>query len=461
MRHSYVPAPFSIFRHVRKLMPGTFLTVPANGVPAVEKPYWSLADVAADGIARPDPRPVEAQAAALDTLICNTVEDCMVSDVPLGIFLSGGIDSSLVTAAMVRAGGQVRSFSLGFPAAGFDEAPYAAAIARHLGTDHTEFYVDGQTALDAVPEMASVYDEPFADSSQIPTWLISRLARRDVTVALTGDGGDELFAGYRRYWSTNRMWRLLASVPLPVRRLAARFVGLVPEPVFASIVARLTDSSPGPRRRLDSRRTAAEVLAAPDREALFRRVVSHWNDPADIVPIAESRSLLWGGALGERFGDFSQWMQVMDGLTYLPDDILVKVDRAAMSVSLETRAPLLDPRIAEAAWRLPQAEKLGAGSGKLMLRRILARHVPPALFERPKTGFGVPLADWLRGPLREWAEALLDPARLHADGLLNSDAVTALKDAHMTGLADHGARLWNVLMLHGWLDNRHRRTSDA
>ncbi|MEQ9350925.1 MAG: asparagine synthase (glutamine-hydrolyzing), partial [Alphaproteobacteria bacterium] len=344
MRHNYVPAPGTIFRHVRKLMPGTFLTVAADGRAATERPYWSLADVAADGIARPDPRPVEAQAAALDALIGEVVADCMVSDVPLGVFLSGGIDSSLVAAAMTRTGGPVRSFSLGFSESGFDEAPHAAAIARHLGTDHTELYVDGTSALDAVPAMARVYDEPFADSSQIPTWLISRLARRDVTVALTGDGGDEVFAGYRRYWSARRMWRLLASVPLPVRRLAARFVGLVPEPLFRALVGRLSDHTAGPRRRLDSRRTAAEVLATPDREALFRRIVSHWNDPSEIAPAAEARGLLWDRALGERFDDYGDWMQVMDSLTYLPDDILVKVDRAAMSVALETRVPLLDRR---------------------------------------------------------------------------------------------------------------------
>ena len=458
LRHNCIPAPRSIYRNIRKLRPGGWLVVDADGRQE-EGIYWNLAKVA--GQARRASHELDDGQATdrLEQLLSQSVEGQMVADVPLGAFLSGGVDSSVIVALMARQSTQkVRTFSIGFDEAGFDEGVHAKAVARHLGTDHTELYVTAADALNVIPRLPSLYDEPFADSSQIPTFLVCEMARRHVKVSLSGDGGDELFAGYTRYRIAQDVWGKLSMLPLALRRGLSKAILAVPPGAWHT--AAIAPMALLPRHRRVGNvgdklhKFAASILAADDLGVMYRALVSHWNDPAAVVLGAvEPATLLQDPAVQDVFSDAVERMCLTDQLTYLPDDILVKVDRAAMGVSLETRVPLLDHRLVEFAWQVPMHQKIRGGQTKWLLRQVLYRHVPRHLIERPKQGFGVPLDQWLRGPLRAWAESLLDENRLRQEGFLSPLVIRKAWARHLHGNIANGHRLWSVLMFQAWLDN--------
>ncbi|HYE29633.1 MAG TPA: asparagine synthase (glutamine-hydrolyzing) [Allosphingosinicella sp.] len=458
-RFNYVPAPYSIYSGIAKLPPGSFLTVRAGQAePAITR-YWSAAEVAAEGAADPaDIGPDEA-VDGLERVLSKAVAQQMISDVPLGAFLSGGVDSSTIVALMqAQSSRPVKSFSIGFHERAYNEAEHAASVARHLGTDHTELYLMPEDALAVIPALPSIYDEPFADASQVPTLLVSRLARRQVTVALSGDGGDELFAGYNRYRLAARNWRRIARVPRPVRSAVARgLLALSPERWnrVAGAVAPLLPASARLAVPGEKLHKAAGVLASGSAEELYQGLVSSWRDPAELVVGGAEPPTLGDDATARLSGlGVCERMMALDMLTYLPDDILAKVDRAAMSVSLETRVPMLDHRVVEFAWRLPLDLKLRGGESKWVLRQLLYRHVPRALIERPKMGFGIPIDAWLRGPLRPWAEALIGEERLRREGYFRPGPIRRAWEAHQSGQANMQYHLWAILMFQAWLESR-------
>jgi len=449
MRHNYIPAPRTIYEGVHKLEPGTMLTLPWQGEPRITR-YWDARTVARDGTNLPLEGTDAELIEQLEELLRDAVGRRMIADVPLGAFLSGGVDSSAVVALMQAArSGKVKTFSIGFDIPGFDEAPYAAAVAHHLGTEHTELTVTSNQALDVIPRLPEWYDEPFADSSQIPTYLVSAMTRRHVTVALSGDGGDELFGGYNRYQLTQRFWRALSLMPRAVRKGAAAALTAMSPDRWTSLLSALP-SRLRPPQAGDKVHKVASVLKLDSADAIYRRLVSAW-EPSEIMPhVREPESILDDDKLTTEFSELMSRMQFLDLVTYLPDDILTKVDRASMAVALEARVPLLDHRVVEFAWRLPQAAKVRGGTSKWILRQILYRHVPPALIERPKMGFGIPLGEWLRGPLRDWAETLLDEQRLREAGLLDHAVVRRFWQEHIDGGRNWQYLLWNVLMLESW-----------
>lgn len=462
LRHNAIAAPYSIYEGIFKLTPGTILTVSMTRPEPVVHTYWSAANVARSGIAQAFSGSTSEAIEGLDTVLRQAVRGQMVADVPLGAFLSGGIDSSLVVALMqAQASSPVKTFSIGFEEQAYNEADYAKAVARHLGTDHTELYVSAREAMDVIPCLPDIYDEPFSDQSQIPTYLVSAMARRHVAVSLSGDGGDELFCGYERYQaaaSMTALWAKIAPAPLPLRKLMARGItGLSPQVwdriggVLATALLRRTH----PANLGHKLHKGAGVLSSTSSNALYRSVMSHWHDPAAVVVnghepatvlSADTQSL-------DQLGSIER-MMALDTLSYLPDDILVKVDRAAMAVSLETRAPFLDHRVVEFAWQLPNALKLCDGHSKWVLRQVLYRYVPRALIDRPKMGFAVPVGAWLKGPLREWAEALLDPARLRSEGYFHATAVRNKWNEHLGGTHNWEYHLWDVLMFQVWLEKQ-------
>ena len=449
MRHNYIPAPHTIYEDVYKLEPGTVLTLPWQGEPQISR-FWNARKLARDGGALPLQGTDAELVEQLETLLQDAVGRRMIADVPLGAFLSGGVDSSTVVALMQAArSGKVRTFSIGFDIPGYNEAPQAAAVARHLQTEHTELTVTSKEALDVIPRLPEWYDEPFADSSQIPTHLVSAMTRRHVTVALSGDGGDELFAGYNRYQLTQRFWRTLSLLPRPLRNAAAAALTAVSPDRWTALLAVLPARLRPPQAG-DKMHKAASVLRLDSAGAIYRRLVSHW-EPAEIMPQArEPQSLLDDAALAREFPDVLTRMQFLDLVTYLPDDILTKVDRASMAVALEARVPLLDHRVVEFCWRLPRDAKVRGNVTKWILRQVLYRHVPPALIERPKMGFGIPLGEWLRGPLRAWAEALLEERRLRQAGLLDAAMVRRFWQEHIDGRRNWQYLIWDVLMLEAW-----------
>ena len=484
-RFMYVPAPLSIYDGIYKLPPGCLLTLTAEGlergadlgsVPLLHsgasapssiretggislRPYWSLGDAVATGArAR-----LSDEGEALDALegaLREAVRVQSLADVPLGAFLSGGVDSSTIVALMQQqASRPVRTFTVGFEEAGFDESSHARAVARHLGTDHSELFVTAAEARAVIPLLPVMYDEPFADSSQIPTHLVCRAARQQVTVALSGDAGDELFGGYNRYFWAPRIWSRVARLPYPARQALAAALQSAAPSAWDRLLGRAGVVRPGEKLH----KLGRALRGVRSLDDLYWNLVSEWPDPAGLVVSGE------GGGSGARgAGSISDYpareseiadvldpverMMFRDALGYLPDDILCKVDRAAMAVSLETRVPFLDHRVAELAWRLPVSMKVRGNAGKWALRQILYRHVPRELIERPKAGFALPVGQWLRGPLRDWAEALLDAGRLGREGYLEPGLVRAAWSEHLGGRYDRIPRVWSLLMFQSWLE---------
>jgi asparagine synthase (glutamine-hydrolysing) len=457
MRHNYIPAPHSIYVGIAKLPPGCLLTVSTQQRDAKMQPYWSALQVIADGKARPFIGSASDAVSALESLLKDAVRQQMVADVPLGAFLSGGVDSSTVVALMqAQSSRPVRTFSIGFEQDLYNEAQYAKAVAQYLGTDHTEMYVSAQDALNVIPLLPAMYDEPFADSSQIPTHLVSRIARQHVTVSLSGDAGDELFCGYTRYVLGERVWRRLSRLPMPLRRgVAAILTRLSPQTLNALIqpVQGLFPVSHRLTNWGDKIHKGANVLSSRTSAELYRGLVSHWDDPAAVVLRSTEPPTAVTDASAKLSGlsDVEQMMAI-DLVSYLPDDILCKVDRAAMSVSLESRVPFLDHRVVEFAWQLPQDYKLRDGVSKWALRAVLYKYVPKALIERPKMGFGVPIDHWLRGPLREWAESLLNEVRLRREGYFDPTPIRRYWDEHQSGRRNWQYHLWDVLTFQAWLE---------
>ncbi len=450
LRFGYVPAPHSIYRDTFKLEPGALLTITGANEPRIER-YWDLRTIVAERPSMPAGDEID-QLAELETVLRRAVRNEMVSDVPLGAFLSGGIDSSLVTALMqAQSPRPVRTFSIGFSERGYDEAGHAKRVADHLGTEHTEFYVEDAVARAVIPQLPEWYDEPFADSSQIPTQVVSRLARQHVTVALSGDGGDELFGGYTRHRWAERAESARAFLPQPLRRALGHAIEAIPSTAVSTTLRAL----PERLRPLHAEQRLAKIaafLGEADAGGIYRRVVSLWPEPDEVVPGAsEPRDLLWDKRVADLCPNVTERMMLLDALTYLPDDILTKVDRASMAVALEVRVPLLNHRVVELAWRLPLTMKLRHGTSKWALRQILYRHVPAGLIDRPKQGFSVPLAQWLRGPLLAWADDLLSPATLAGSGWLAPQPILVRWREHRQGVRDWSQSLWAVLMLQSWL----------
>ncbi|MEA2927306.1 MAG: hypothetical protein QOI46_4690 [Alphaproteobacteria bacterium] len=451
LRHAYIAQPRTIYREAEKLAPGHILTLRGGSTPS-PKCFWDLRGIAAAGQRRNDPVPDPREAAdRLDALLRDSVKLRMIADVPLGAFLSGGIDSSTVVALMqAQSTRSVKTFSIGFHESGYDEAQCAKQVAAHLGTDHTEFYVEPRHALDVIPHLADWFDEPFADPSQIPTYLVSELTRKHVTVALSGDGGDELFAGYNRYVWAERLARAVNLVPRPLRGAsAAALRALAPQSwnrLFGFVPAAWRPALPG-----DKLHKITTLLDNPQPDAIYRRLVSQWERPEEVAAAGrEPRGPLWDPTIAHDFPDLVPRMQLLDMITYLPDDILTKVDRATMAVGLEGRVPLLDHRVVAYSWSLPLEFKLRGGRSKWLLRQVLDRYVPRSLIDRPKMGFGVPIDAWLRGPLREWAESLLAPARLASDGFVRVEPVRRAWREHLEGSRNWQYPLWTVLMLQAW-----------
>jgi asparagine synthase (glutamine-hydrolysing) len=477
MRFMYVPAPRSIYQGIFKLEPGCLLKVrgtpPSAAPPQPLRPgstwggvsmqrWWSLSEIVEAGARNPITDEAEA-ISTLEAQLHEAVRLQSLADVPLGAFLSGGVDSSAIVALMQQQSTRpIKTFTVGFQEAGFDESPHARAVAQHLGTEHTGLMVTAAEAQAVIPHLPTMYDEPFADSSQIPTHLVCSAARQQVTVALSGDAGDELFGGYNRYFWGPRIWNRLAWLPYPVRQALGKAIGAVPVARWDDLGRPLNALLPkahGIARAGDkAHKLAARLRGVRNLDDFYLSLVSEWLDPAAVVKVdAGTVQELPSGlaaplpAAAADAGPLR--MMFRDSLTYLPDDILCKVDRAAMATSLETRVPFLDHRVAELAWRLPLHMKIRGNQGKWALRQVLYRHVPRELIERPKAGFAIPVGQWLRGPLRDWAESLLDAQRLQAEGYFHPEPIRARWTEHLSGQRDHTSSLWAVLMFQAWLES--------
>lgn len=456
MRHNYIPAPHSIYQGIQKLQPGNLLTVSLEQREPKIEAFWSLAKVAHDGIRAPIQVSPQEMTDQLEDLLKSAVLNQMISDVPLGAFLSGGIDSSTIVALMqVQSSRPVKTFTIGFNEDDYNEAVHAKAVARHLGTDHTEMYVTPHQAMEVIPKLPSLYCEPFADSSQIPTFLVSQLARQKVTVALSGDAGDELFAGYNRYVLANKLWEKVSKFPHGLRALGSSAISSLSPTVWNSLLKPVQTLLPSSLRQAnigDKLHKGAGVLGVRTIDELYLGLVTLWEPQDLVIGANEPNTCLRGEPLSLHGLDAVQRMMLLDAITYLPDDILVKVDRAAMGVSLEGRVPFLDHRVVEFAWKIPQSMKLRDGVGKWILRQVLYRHVPKELIERPKMGFGVPIDKWLRGPLKDWAEDLLDESRLRQEGYFNPVPIRTKWLEHLSGKRNWQYHLWTVLMFQAWLE---------
>ena len=483
LRFMVVPAPRSIHKEVYKLEPGCMLTVlgtPPSSAPAepLRPPtvyqtislqrWWSLKEVVESGARNQLTDEVEA-VDELETRLKQAVRLQSLADVPLGAFLSGGVDSSAIVALMQQqASRPVKTFTVGFEESGFDESPYARAVARHLGTDHAELFVTAAEAQRVIPSLPTMYDEPFADSSQIPTHLVCRAAREHVTVALSGDAGDEIFGGYNRYFWSPRIWNLLTRLPFPMRSALGAAITTVPEAGWDMLSQPVNALLPGgqgiARVGEKAHKLARRLRGVRGMDDLYLSLVSEWQDPGAIVrgesgPVREPLSLLADPLPDHGVNQNQLYMMYRDSMTYLPDDILCKVDRAAMAISLETRVPFLDHRVAELAWRMPLGMKIRGGQGKWVLRQVLNRHVPQELIDRPKVGFGIPLGQWLRGPLRPWAESLLDENRLSTEGYFHASPIRKNWAEHLAGRSDRSSSLWPILMFQAWLEAQDRNLS--
>ena len=455
LRHGYIPAPCSIYQGIHKLSPGHFLRFrQTSGKPEeVISPYWQLKDVIEKARHNPFDGDENEAVQELERLLDQSLQGQMVADVPLGAFLSGGYDSSTVVSLMqARSTRPVKTFTIGFHEKRYNEAEHAKTVARHLGTEHTELYVTPEDAMKVIPRLPLMWDEPFSDSSQIPTFLVSELTRRHVTVSLSGDGGDELFFGYRRYFNGWRIWRVLRRVPNPVRRMIALAMEKLPGRSLENGMRFLPKRFQVPQLayRLPN---LAEIVSQRSGASFYRRLVSHAKDPAALVLGGSEPETIFDchGKMVD-LPDFREYMMYMDAISYLPDDILVKVDRATMAVSLEARVPLLDHRLVEFAWRLPMRFKYRNGQGKWLLRQVLYRYVPREIMDRPKMGFGVPIKHWLRGSLRDWGEALLDENRLRREGFFHPGPIRKMWREHLEGRFPWHYYLWDFLMFQAWLD---------
>jgi asparagine synthase (glutamine-hydrolysing) len=451
LRYNYVPAPLCIWQGISKLPPAHFVEIDGCGTLArAPQAYWDFATISRAAARAPLPD-TPSLVDDLESLLKDAISRRMVADVPLGAFLSGGIDSSTIVALMQAQSSQpIRTFTIGFHEREYDEAAQAKAVAAHLGTDHTELYVSPADALAVIPRLPKIWDEPFSDSSQIPTYLLSELTRRHVTVSLSGDAGDELFGGYNRYFLGMRIWNTMRMMPYGVRRLIASSISAPSAGRVAAYVAGLF-----PRIQslhlADRMPKVGQVLSERSPESFYRRLVSHFTEPEQVVLGGFEENGMFG-AEAPSFPDFRQSMMYVDTLTYLPDDILVKVDRASMAVGLEGRIPFLDHRVVEFAWRLPMSAKIRNGKGKHILREVLHRYVPREMVDRPKMGFGVPIDTWLLGPLRGWCEALLDERRLRDEGYFDVKIVRRLWEEYISGKRRWHYYLWDVLMFQAWLE---------
>ena len=456
MRHNYVPAPYSIYQGIKKLPPAHFVVIHEAGS-RVSEPhcYWSLAEVAEQGAAIQDEADSKRLIDELDALLRDSVRSRMTADVPLGAFLSGGFDSTMVVALMQSQSTRpVKTFTIGFHEQEYNEALHAKAVAKHLGTDHTELYVTPGEAMAVIPRLPTIWDEPFSDSSQIPTLLVSELARKHVTVSLSGDGGDELFCGYSRYPQGYQIWRKLQWLPVSMRQLIGSLMRVFPGAPLEYLLGFLPKRFQVPHLA-DRLPKLAEVVEEKSAESYYQRLISHWKEPDRLVlGAAEPQTIFDRPEQHPELADFREKMMYLDSMTYLPDDILTKVDRASMAVSLEARVPLLDHRVVEFAWKVPMSFKYRDGKGKWLLRDVLYRYVPRELMERPKMGFGVPIEHWLRGPLRDWGEELLSGRRLREEGFFDPVPIRKMWQEHVSGARRWHYYLWDVLMFQAWLETQ-------
>lgn len=462
LRYACVPGPHSIYQGVFKLPPAGHLALPGDlkqaQVSLLDRVriYWSLRDVAQRGVQQPLQLHERDAVDELERVLSEAVAQRMIADVPVGAFLSGGIDSSTVVALMQKCSSRpVSTFTIGFREAGYNEAECAKQVAQHLGTDHHELYLTPGDAQDVLPRLSEIYDEPFADISQIPTLLVSRFTRGHVKVALSGDGGDESFAGYNRHVIGPRLWGVVGYCPGAIRRSCAGLLTSISPDRWDHGFERVNPWLPGWARRPtpgEHLHKLADLLATDRSEDLFERLVSHWTDPSSLVIGAHETQVSGDYGLDLDLGGLTHCMMYHDSSRYLPDDILVKVDRASMAVSLEVRAPLLDPRVVALAWRLPRSMKIRGGRGKWILRELLARHVPLKLVDRPKQGFTVPVDRWLREPLRDWAEDMLGAERLRREGVFEPEPIRRAWEEHSAGKRNRGRQLWCVLMFQAWLE---------
>ena len=438
LQYNYIPAPYSIYKNIEKLPAGSYVQIQANDTRhTIEiKKYWDLKAVMQKGLDQPFQGNALEAANLLEQKIVHSISEQMLADVPLGAFLSGGVDSSTVVALMQSQSTKpIKTFAIGFNERGYNEAEFAKEVARHLGTEHTELYVSAEDALSVIAKLPKIYCEPFADSSQIPTFLVMQMAKQHVTVALSGDAGDELFGGYNAYQMAAKVWKSVSRLPYPLREIATQILGKIPTP--------------------QKIQKLIYVLPAQNREEFYQLLVTHWKIPTNVVKGAQTVSTVFNTPnQWVKTDDFEQWMMAIDTSQYMVDDILVKVDRAAMANSLETRVPMLDHRVVEFAWQLPLDFKIKNGVGKSVLREVLYRHVPRELIERPKKGFSIPLAQWLRGPLREWAENLLSEQRLLVEDYFYVEPIRKIWQEHLSGKQDHATRLWSILMFQAWLDEQ-------
>ena len=455
MRHNTVPTPWSIYKGINKLPPAHYVIIRKGGA-SVSEPqcYWDLAKIATNSRAESEGTPEELTD-ELNNLLLDAVGRRMAADVPLGAFLSGGFDSTTVAALMqAQSARPVKTFTIGFHEKGYNEAVYAKAVAKHLGTDHTELYVTPEEAMAVIPRLPTLWDEPFSDSSQIPTLLVSQLARQHVTVSLSGDGGDELFCGYNRYTQGYQVWQKLRWLPAPLRHMLGWLLQATPGAALEHLVRFLPKRFQVPHLA-DRLPKLADIVKEGSGESYYHRLVSHWKNPASVVlGGVEPQTLFDTPQRVPEFSDLRERMMYLDSLTYLPDDILTKVDRASMAVSLEARVPLLDHRLVEFSWKVPMSLKFRDGKGKWLLREVLYRYVPRELMERPKMGFGVPIEHWLCGPLREWAEALLNEKRLREEGFFDPAPIRKMWQEHVSGQRRWHYYLWDVLMFQAWLEHR-------
>lgn len=445
LQYGYIPAPHSIYQKIYKLQPGSYLTIQGSALNSHSpKCYWSATKVAEEGISNPLYLSDHEAILQAQTMLNDTVKSRMVSDVPIGAFLSGGIDSSLVTALMQQnSSDKVKTFTIGFHEKNYDEADYARKIAQHLQTDHTEFYVDASQALHVIPQLPTMYDEPFADSSAIPTYLVSKLTRQHTKVCLTGDGGDELFGGYNRYLLGNTLWKKIAPLPYPIRLAIRKLLLSISPTRWHKLLQFLQYPMLG-----DKLHKFASVVALKSPESIYQHLISQWHDTENLLfEHHHSTSLLY--QIEEM--DFIEKMMITDTISYLPDDIMVKVDRAGMAASLESRSPFLDHQLIEFIWKLPLNMKVRNHTTKWLLRQVLSKYVPLHLFERPKMGFGIPLDKWLRGPLREWAENLLNQRLIEQQGFLKPGPILTKWHEHLSGRRNWQYQIWTVLMFQAWI----------